>query len=449
MDLCTNLVSELCSSFKEFASTNFTTDSLSILQNLLLEGNLLAVEQQFKLLIQSLESELFKTILTKLCQTKSVTQAMKSSAKAQNLTEFVERETSLRLSNGQTIKFNTLYAQKAASNHCGTRNLFHLHFKTLHKSSPLHTSNVSSTSVICPSFDVAAAMMTELGIDSTSDWQRDIANSFAAKCSGKHADLVLKQGESLAGKKVLIAIDGGRCRTRIAKKDDKRSGYDTTWKEPKLFVISTIDSNGKTNKLDLPIFDATFGDDELFALLKTYLVKLEIHKAKIVQVAADGAPWIWNRVTPFLSALGVPKDRIVETLDLYHAREHLSTLCKYLPTENQEHYRLKFETLLWNGNIPGIKTELESIFPDLQTKPLKPFEYFEKNATRMNYKYYKENNLVCGSGIIESGVRRVLNLRFKCPSAFWKPENIEPLIFLRAAFLSKRWEYLQNNFYKN
>jgi hypothetical protein len=264
----------------------------------------------------------------------------------------------------------------------------------------------------------------------------------------------LKPGENLAGKTVLIAIDGGRCRTRqpnghfSTKNDRNYEQYNTPWIEPKLFVISTIDENGQTNKIDLPIFDATFGDDELFELLRTYLVKLEIHKAKTVQVAADGAPWIWNRARPFLLTLGVDNERIVETLDYYHAREHLTTLTKYLPVEKQEQSLVLFQKLLWDGDIAGIKTQLQIIFPDLETNPLKPFDYFEKNATRMNYKYCKENNLVCGSGIIESGIRRVLNLRFKCPSAFWKPENVEPLIFLRAAFLSKRWEYLQNNFYK-
>ncbi len=143
-----------------------------------------------------------------------------------------------------------------------------------------------------------------------------------------------------------------------------------------MFVISTIDKNGYSNKLDLPIFDATFGDDQLFDLLRTYLVKLEIHKATAVQVAEDGAPWIWNRATPFLLSLGVSKYRIVETLDYYHAHEHLTTLNKYLPTEKQEEYLILFQKLLWQGDISGIKIQLKSIFPDLETNLLKPFDYF-------------------------------------------------------------------------
>lgn len=454
MNFCTNLISGLISLFKIFAFANFNEQSISIIKNLLLEGNLLSAEQCIKQITQDLESQIIAFVLNKLCQKKDIVTAMKKAAKKQGLGQFVRCKTTLRLSNGQVINLDSWYAQAAPMDYTGSRNLFHLFFQTVHKSSPLHTSNVSSTSVICPSFEVAADMMTELGVPTTSDWQRDVTASFAKKCAGKHAELVLKNGETVAGKTVLIAIDGGRCRTRepngtFSDKNNRTyEQYDTPWIEPKLFVISTIDENGQTNQLDLPIFDAAFGMDEMFELLRTYLVRLNIDKATLVQVTADGALWIWNRVTPFLIDLGVSKNRIVETLDYYHAREHLTKLITYLPENQQAEHLLLFQKLLWDGNIPAIKTQLQSIFPDLDRKPLKPFEYFEKNATRMNYKYCKNNNLVRGSGIIESGIRRILNLRFKCPSAFWKPENVEPLIFLRAAFLSKRWEYLQNNFYK-
>lgn len=455
MNSCTNLVSRLVSFFKTFLSDNLNDDSLSIVHNLLLECDLRCAEQHLTQIFQTLESGFLELIIHKLCQSQDLQNAMKTAAEQRGLSQFITRKTTLRLANGQTISLKTRYAQKAPKGYHDKRNLFHLFFKTLHKSSPLHTSNVSSASVICPSFDTAADIMTELGVSTTPDWQRDVSTDFAKQCTGRHAELVLKKGETLAGKTVLIAIDGGRCRTRepngkISIKNEREyEQYDTPWIEPKLFVISTIDENGQTNKLDLPIFDAAFGMDEMFELLRTYLLALNIHKAKIVQVAADGAPWIWNRISPFLHSLGVPQNRIVETLDFYHAREHLTKLIAYLPQNIQAEKLLLFQKLLCDGDIAAIKKQLQSIFTDLDTKPLKPFDYFEKNAARMNYKYCKENNLVRGSGIIESGIRRVLNLRFKCPSAFWKPENVEPLIFLRAAFLSKRWGYLQNNFYKS
>jgi hypothetical protein len=310
---------------------------------------------------------------------------------------------------------------------------------------------VSSTAVLTPSFEVSAALMTEMGVKTTTTKQRDLSQTFAQKCMPNRAKLVLQAGETLAQKRVIISIDGGRTRTREYKesshKQRRKQQFETPWREPKLLVISTLDKNGKANKLQLPIYDATFGDDEIFELLAQYLVPLQIHNAAAVQCTADGAPWIWKRFRPFLEALGVPSERITETLDYFHAAEHLTDLYQYLPKNLVTQYKPIFKELLWNGDISAIKTHLESIFPDLAQKPLKPFEYFEKNAHRMKYAEYRKNNLVCGSGIIESGIRRIINLRFKSPSAFWYKEKVEPLIFLRAAFLAGRWKFLQHNFY--
>ena len=52
---------------------------------------------------------------------------------------------------------------------------------------------------------------------------------------------------------------------------------------------------------------------------------------------------------------------------------------------------------------------------------------------------------MCGSGIIESGIRRIINLRFKNASTFWKKETVEKLYFFRAALLSKRWDIVMDN----
>jgi hypothetical protein len=68
--------------------------------------------------------------------------------------------------------------------------------------------------------------------------------------------------------------------------------------------------------------------------------------------------------------------------------------------------------------------------------------YFEKNKVRLDYPQYRAKKWLCGSGIIESGVRRMINLRFKSASCFWKQENLDGLIFLRCALLSGRWKFV-------
>ncbi|MDZ7936026.1 MAG: hypothetical protein U5M51_13885 [Emticicia sp.] len=56
--------------------------------------------------------------------------------------------------------------------------------------------------------------------------------------------------------------------------------FDTPWKEPKLFVITVIDAEGKIDKQELPIFDNAFGETSMFELLKKYLKALNVSEVK-------------------------------------------------------------------------------------------------------------------------------------------------------------------------
>ncbi len=47
--------------------------------------------------------------------------------------------------------------------------------------------------------------------------------------------------------------------------------------------------------------------------------------------------------------------------------------------------------------------------------------------------------------VARSGVRRVINLRFKNASTFWDKGTVEKLYFLRAAVLTKRWDTVIQN----
>ena len=56
----------------------------------------------------------------------------------------------------------------------------------------------------------------------------------------------------------------------------------------------------------------------------------------------------------------------------------------------------------------------------------------------------RQAQLPIGSGIIESTVRRVINLRMKGASIYWTEENAEAMIFLRAYYKSGYWQVLEN-----
>ena len=137
--------------------------------------------------------------------------------------------------------------------------------------------------------------------------------------------------------------------------------------------------------------------------------------------------------------------KIVETLDYYHAVEHLSKLTELLPKSKQGDKNKLFKELkelLWAGKVSEIIERISSQVKRVSKHMKTEIAYFEKNKMRLNDPQCRENNRLCGSGIIESGVRRMINLRFKSASCFWKQENLDGLIFLRCGLLSGRWQFV-------
>ena len=46
----------------------------------------------------------------------------------------------------------------------------------------------------------------------------------------------------------------------------------------------------------------------------------------------------------------------------------------------------------------------------------------------------------CGSGAIESGIRRVINLRLKSNAMFWKGKNAESMLQIRSHVIPDQWD---------
>ncbi|MDR2763020.1 MAG: hypothetical protein LBB88_10485 [Planctomycetaceae bacterium] len=67
---------------------------------------------------------------------------------------------------------------------------------------------------------------------------------------------------------------------------------------------------------------------------------------------------------------------------------------------------------------------------------------------RLSYDKFRENGVPCGSGAIESTVRRVINLRMKSNGTFWTKENAEKMLQLRSQLLSGQWEKTLDEVYK-
>ena len=162
---------------------------------------------------------------------------------------------------------------------------------------------------------------------------------------------------------------------------------------------------------------------------------------------ADGAPWIWKRARAMLLSLAINADNIIEILDYYHAIEHLNKLATLLykkPRERKQWIK-RCKKLLLSGHNSDFIAELQSQTIRSRSKKIKQeVGYFLNNENRLGYKSAKDHGIPIGSGAMESSIRRVVNLRMKGNSIFWKQENANDMLMLRSYYKAGRWGDLEN-----
>ena len=103
--------------------------------------------------------------------------------------------------------------------------------------------------------------------------------------------------------------------------------------------------------------------------------------------------------------------------------------------------------MLWKGDIQGIFNGIcEILNGKKREQAIKKWNnYFDKHKKRMQYHFFKEKNIPCGSGCVESAIRRVINLRLKSAGSFRTRNMAEYFLFLRSQLLSGRWNIFMNN----
>lgn len=258
--------------------------------------------------------------------------------------------------------------------------------------------------------------------------------------------------EEFKGKRVVISTDGGRVRTRVNQRGKKtrknRSRYKTDWREPKLILAYVVNENGEKDRKISPMMDASLeGPDATFAMLLYYLKKLGVGQADQLLFVSDGAPWIWDRVADLIKQLGIKVQNCWMALDFYHAVEHLSSIAdqkKWKSAEKKQWVNKQRRRLL-KGKLDIFIEEIECVCKNLKNNLLiRERDYFRNHLPHMRYKEIKDKKLPIGSGGVESGIRRVINLRLKGPGIFWHEDMADSMLLLRSYYKAGRWNMLEN-----
>lgn len=324
------------------------------------------------------------------------------------------------------------------------------------RGSPNLVSDVVQMAVLCPSFEVAHSILNGRGVEVDVSVIRRYCRQLSQKGMAWRGQVSMSGSENLKGYTLVIGVDGGRLRERCTKRGrrkqgQKRQGYTGEWREPKLFTIYLLDEQGEVVKDFPPLHDATMGDHaETFALLERYLSALPLADLSRIVFCGDGAPWIWSDVEALCVKMGLEKlCPVYQVLDYTHAQQNLQALIDLVPPGVRKKQKVDklWRDLLWSGDIQGLRQEIDRLLSGRKHKrALKKWRtYFDANAQRMRYETFKQAHVPCGSGCVESAIRRIINMRLKSAGSFWKRDMAEAFLFLRSQLLSGRWTIFLRN----
>ena len=326
--------------------------------------------------------------------------------------------------------------------------------------SPVTRSEIARMVVLCSSLAEAKEQLGRSGLDLHTTTLVRVAVGIGQNAVELRDHAIeaartapLPEVSAVAGKRLRISVDGGRARTRQTRRGrgirpgkNGRRQFTLQWREPRVITIDVLDQDGSTDRSWQPIYEVTLGDaDQTFALLVGLLRLIGAHLAEQVEFVSDGAEWIWGRVTQALADAGVPAERIWLVLDYYHATEHISEAldrCKGLPANvRQTTFHELRGLLLKPGGPAQVVARLRALARGRRGRAVnKEAEYLEQHIDHMRYHELRTAGLLIGSGIVESAVRRIINMRFKSASMCWRTDHLLPLLYLRAILKAGRWD---------
>jgi hypothetical protein len=278
----------------------------------------------------------------------------------------------------------------------------------------------------------------------------------AAEASGATQAAAVRERSSLiAGRKLVPmppspcpdmlygAIDGTGV-TMTAKETAGREGKGADGRartrEVKLGVFFTqddVDDDGyPVRDRDSASYIATFEPAAVFGeMVKAEGIRRGAGHVRQLTILGDGAAWIWNIATDKFP-------EATQIVDLFHAREHLHDLARQLEfmllDHKQEWLEARLEDLDY-GDIDAICRQAR-VFPLEGTKKDEldtALGYFEHNAPRMRYKWFRSRGLFVGSGAVESGCKAVIGQRLKLSGMRWTVAGADAITTLRCQQASR------------
>jgi hypothetical protein len=286
------------------------------------------------------------------------------------------------------------------------------------------------------SFAKAARQLKEhYGLDVPIGAIRTITEAHGERMQGD-AQLLQGPGKSDNVPQVVVETDGSmipKVEVDEEAEGDRRKTRKIGWKEARLSLAYSTDSTE-------PVFAVTTGTAEQVgeqmtacALTAGFGVDTQVHGV------GDGATWIADQVQECFGEQGN------FTVDFFHLCEYLAAASKHCSDDPQGWYRLQ-KAAMKAGKVSVV---LASLLPHIEAPEIADKDapvrachrYIRNRPGQFDYPRAIAEGLPIGSGKIESAHRYIIQERMKISGAWWKVDNAEKMLALRASRANRRWDH--------
>ena len=137
-------------------------------------------------------------------------------------------------------------------------------------------------------------------------------------------------------------------------------------------------------------------------------------------------------------------------LDYYHMKGYLHKMAeaaKGWTKKKRTQWMRRMTKFLFDGDNASFEREIKSLQKNSRKGSVlrTAGNYLLKHsrAGRMGYAEARRRKFPIGSGVIESTIRRVVNLRLKGASVYWLESTAEDMLLLRCLYKANRWQSIE------
>lgn len=213
------------------------------------------------------------------------------------------------------------------------------------------------------------------------------------------------------------------------------------WRELKLgrlfYDHQVVDIQAKRREVLESIYVGHLGGvNDFFPKLERHLVG---YSNKVI--LGDGAKWIWNWAEDNYPGA-------IQILDFYHAKEKLVLFARHQFKEDQTRkawIKQQADRLLNNEleQVLACMRACRARTSQAKEAKQKAISYYREHDDRMQYKTYREQGLMIGSGPIEAAHRSVIQQRMKLSGQKWSIKGAQAITNLRCYKHSGAWDKIK------